>query len=250
MPPDTLFVGQNHVYLPSCASTNAAAHQLLLKNNAIEGTVVFTDNQTAGRGQRGNLWEAAPKQNLTFSVILQPVFLPLSQQFYLTICAALAVATVAQAYTTLPIRVKWPNDVYAADRKLAGILIENSASGQRLQHSIVGIGLNVNQTSFSYPRATSLKQLTNRAHLLPDLLAEVCTELERYYLQLRAGQLSQLRAQYLAVLYRYQEPHRYIFEGREQTGTIIGIDDAGRLALQIGQKVVYPDLKEVTYCFD
>ena len=106
MHPDTLFIGQQSVYLPSCSSTNAEAQRLLLKNEATEGTFVFTDNQTAGRGQRGNSWEAEPGQNMTLSCVLRPTFLKLQEQFWLTICCSLALTDLVQPYVTEPVQVK------------------------------------------------------------------------------------------------------------------------------------------------
>ena len=247
MQPNTLFIGQKVIFLSTCRSTNEVAHQLLLKNEATEGTIVYTANQTAGRGQRGNTWEAAPGQNLTLSCLLRPVFLPLQHQFYLTICASLAVAGLLQPYVTEQVRVKWPNDVYAGNKKIAGILIENIAAGRSVQNSIVGIGININQTRFGVSTATSLRLLLGRELNLEILLAELAEQLEKRYLQLRSGKHELLKQEYLRHLFRYQEWHNYIIGGQEVKGLIAGVNDFGKLALQVDQRLIYCDLKEVEF---
>lgn len=121
------------------------------------GDVVIAERQEAGRGQRGNSWSSTPGENLTFSVVLRPDFLPAERQFRISKAVALAVAdTIAEA--GLRPAIKWPNDIYIGDRKVTGILIENDLMGPYLSRSVIGIGLNVNQTRFdpALPNPTSL----------------------------------------------------------------------------------------------
>jgi BirA family biotin operon repressor/biotin-[acetyl-CoA-carboxylase] ligase len=247
--PQTLFTGQQLVWLPECPSTNTEAQQLVVQNRATDGCCVITDKQTAGRGQRGNQWEAAPGENLTLSVVWRPAFLPAADQFLLSQAVALA---VHDWLTTLlgpdpQLRVKWPNDIFFGNQKLGGILIENTLSGTKIQHSIVGIGLNVNQREFGVATATSLSQLTGRAYDLPALAARLLESLERRYLQLRAGRISSLRTEYLRALYRFQEEHEYEADGQVFRGQIVGADEAGRLAVAVQGQLRYFDLKEIRY---
>ena len=115
----------NHVhYLPSCHSTNEVA-QDLLQSGAKEGTIVITDNQIAGKGQRGNVWVSEPNQNLTFSLILHPHFLIPNEQFLITIAVSLALKEVLEEFLPGEVKIKWPNDIYYRGSKLAGLLIEN-----------------------------------------------------------------------------------------------------------------------------
>ena len=144
--PKTLFVGQNIIYLPTCQSTNNEALQFLADGTAYEGDMVVTDGQTQGRGQRGNQWIAQSGQNLTFSLVLQPTFLLASEQFWLNMAVSLAVYDSLSPFIPAGLRIKWPNDIYVNDRKMGGILIENALQGYNLAHSVVGIGLNINQT--------------------------------------------------------------------------------------------------------
>ncbi|WP_082455476.1 biotin--[acetyl-CoA-carboxylase] ligase [Hymenobacter sp. AT01-02] len=247
--PQTLFTGQQLVWLPECASTNTEAHNLAVQNRATDGCCVITDKQTAGRGQRGNQWEAAPGENLTLSVIWHPSFLPAADQFQLSQVVALAVHDWGSALLGADpaLRVKWPNDIFFGQQKLGGILIENTLNGSKIQYSIVGIGLNINQREFEVSTATSLTCLTGRAYSLPTIVARLLECLERRYLQLRAGRVGALRADYLRVLYRYQEEHSYEIEGRRVTGQIVGVDEHGRLAVAIGGHLRHFDLKEIKY---
>lgn len=247
--PQTLFTGQQLVWLPECASTNSEAQLLAGQNRATDGCCVITDKQTAGRGQRGNQWEAAPGENLTLSVVWKPGFLPAADQFLLSQAVALAVHDWLEVLLgpTPMLRVKWPNDLYYGSQKLGGILIENTLSGPNIQHSIVGIGLNVNQQQFGLPTATSLSQLTGRTYALPTLAGRLLESLERRYLQLRAGRIRELRTDYLAVLYRFEQQHDYEADGQRLRGRIVGLDAAGRLALETGGQVRHFDLKQIRY---
>lgn len=247
--PQTLFTGRQVVWLPECASTNSEAQRLVGENRATDGCVVITDKQTAGRGQRGNRWEAAPGENLTFSVVWRPSFLAAQNQFLLSQTVALALHDWAASLLgpDPALRVKWPNDIFFGDQKLGGVLIENTLNGTMIQQSIVGIGLNINQREFGAPTATSLALLTGRSYALPTLVSRLLEHLERRYLQLRAARLSTIRYDYLQVLYRYQEPHHYEVDGQHLTGSIMGTDETGRLAVAIDGQLRHFDLKEIRY---
>ena len=247
--PQTLFTGQQLIWLPTCASTNSEAQSLIVQNRASDGCTIITDFQTAGRGQRGNQWEAAPAENLMLSVVWQPTFLAAAQQFLLSQAVALAVHDWASTLLSSDpkLKLKWPNDLYYGDQKLGGILIENSLSGAKIQHSIIGIGLNINQQSFDTPAATSLSRLTGRAYLREVLAARLLESLERRYLQLRAGQVGQLRQAYLQALYRYQETHGYEIGGQRVDGQIVGVEEDGRLAVAIGGELRRFGLQEIRH---
>ena len=145
IPANTLFVGKNLVFVPDCPSTNTLALQITQQSPAKEGTLVITDNQTAGKGQRGNVWEAEPRQNLTFSLILKPGFLAVSKQFYLNVVICLALKDYLMEKISRTVYIKWPNDILVHEKKISGVLIENQLQGAHISNSIVGIGLNMNQ---------------------------------------------------------------------------------------------------------
>jgi BirA family transcriptional regulator, biotin operon repressor / biotin---[acetyl-CoA-carboxylase] ligase len=248
--PKTLFFGKNTTFLPSCHSTNDVAAQMIQENTVFDGTVVVTDCQTAGRGQRGNTWQSVSAQNLTFSLVLHPSFMQASNQFQLNIAISLGVYDFLAGYMGDAVKVKWPNDMYVFDRKIGGILIENTLQGSRIGHSIVGIGLNINQPNFEGINATSLINETHSSnpYVLSTLLEKLLEQLEKNYLALRNGHYTQLKKRYLQHLFRYQEPHYFKVNDKLFVGIIVGVAEAGHLAIQTEDgEVCYYDLKEVSF---
>jgi BirA family transcriptional regulator, biotin operon repressor / biotin---[acetyl-CoA-carboxylase] ligase len=247
--PKTLFIGKNCIYLPSCHSTNDFAAEMIQKGEAFDGTIVITDNQTAGRGQRGNAWLTLPGQNITASFILKPNFLTANEQFKLNIAISLAVHHFLNNYLDdEDLKVKWPNDIYFGYKKLGGILIENTISGSQISYAIIGIGLNINQLAFENDRATSLKLLTQNPDFdLEKLIVELCESIEKYYFQLKNGGAIKQKELYLKNLFRYQEKHCFMKKNVKFLGQIIGIDALGRLALEIDGKIEYFDFKEIAF---
>lgn len=244
---NTLFIGQNLVFVPECHSTNSLAQELLQKGMAHEGTLVITAKQTQGRGQRGNQWESEPNQNLTFSVILTPYFVAAAEQFSLTQAASLAVADLLALVQPGVVTIKWPNDVMINGKKVCGILIENSISKNQIAQSIVGIGLNVNQQIFSVPTATSLAIELKLALALPELLNQLMEKLEARYLQLRSGNVSTIKNDYLRLLHWRNEVHRFEANGDQLIGTITGIDSLGKLLVAEANSTRAFDLKEIKF---
>ena len=174
IPANTLFIGKNLVFVPECPSTNTLALEISQQSPVKEGTVVITDSQTAGKGQRGNTWEARPELNLTFSVILKPGFLAINKQFYLNVLISLGLRDYLKEKTSVTAYIKWPNDILVHGKKISGILIENQLRGSLLLNSIAGIGLNLNQKEFGSRSATSLSLLTgnefDRSEELPRII--------------------------------------------------------------------------------
>lgn len=166
------------IRLDSVKSTNSYLAEIA--PTSPHGMVVTTHEQTAGRGQRGNSWEAEPGQNLTFSILLRPDQLLARQQFAISEAVATAIARVLQRYIIdRPVEVKWANDIYIGNQKICGILIENSLMGNRIAYSIAGIGINVNQRQFTSdaPNPVSLIQLIDRETDLDSLLLQITNEI-------------------------------------------------------------------------
>ena len=247
--PQTLFIGKNIINLPECHSTNTYAAELLAQKDLAEGIVITTEHQTAGRGQRGNNWESAAGKNLTFSLILKPSFLHVQEQFYLTIITSLAIYDLLTEFLPHELAIKWPNDLYHGQKKLGGILIENSLKNNTLEWSVLGIGLNVNQSSFSNETASSLVLTSGKEFSRSELLEKLLLRIEQRYLQLRAGARQELRKEYLSHLYWLGEPHTFR-SGRETfSGKIIGVDKIGHLAVMpvLQDEVRYFRIKEITF---
>jgi len=191
------------------ASTNSYLKELE-KQIFAEGTVIVTRNQTAGKGQRGNSWESEAGKNITCSMLLYPSFLPLQRFFLLSEAIALGVKETLDVYTD-GITIKWPNDVYYQERKIAGILIENELTGNAYSLSIAGIGVNINQEHFlsNAPNPISLKQITGREYDIEALLRELIQNVLDRYEQLKAGDAGNIIRMYHEALYRKTGFHRY-----------------------------------------
>ena len=204
---NTLFLGKVHLQFPTLDSTNRYALNLISKSNPSEGTLISTDNQSAGRGQIGSKWESEAGKNLTLSIILYPQFLIPSQQFLLNQAISLGLYDFLSSYLPKGLKIKWPNDLYVEDRKIAGILLQNTLSSQKIQSSVAGLGTNINQTVFSkeLPNASSLALENNREYALSKLFTPLCLALERRYLQLKSGRAHLLQQDYLQNLFRFME---------------------------------------------
>lgn len=165
------------IEIPETASTNSWMSEHL--DSLDDPVLVYALSQTAGRGQRGNHWEAAPGMNLTASVLIRPKGMEAQRQFEISEAVALAVMGLLESYG-IDAKIKWPNDIYCGDLKIAGILIENSILGRDLRESIIGIGLNVNQTEFlsDAPNPVSMSQITGERYDLPELAASFSRFLE------------------------------------------------------------------------
>lgn len=202
----TLFIGRPIKMLERVNSTNSFASELIKESPPAEGYVVWAKEQFAGRGQRGTAWSSEPGSNLTFSVILCPRFLPISQQFQLTKAIALGIAGFVSHClgNHTDVAIKWPNDIYVKNCKIAGILIENVLEQAILKYSVVGIGLNVNQVVFDplLPNPISLKALTGKDFNTEDCLSQLCSFIEKQYLDLRAANYLQIDEAYSNLLYR------------------------------------------------
>ena len=227
----------------SLESTNKYCEALDL-SQVEDFTCYWTLEQTAGIGQRGNHWEAAPKQNLTFSLVLHPSFLPADRQFKLTESLSLALVDFLSPFTFhLSPSIKWPNDIYVGGKKICGTLISTHLTTHHssliTHHSslftsaICGIGLNVNQCDFPdwVPNPTSLALLTDKQYDLESLLQQLLACIEKRYNALEAG--VDPEPEYLAHLLNLDIPANYIYNEKEIVATITGVDPHGRLLLTV-----------------
>ena len=236
--------------MPTCHSTNDFAAQIIQSGeNVFEGTVIVTDNQTAGRGQRGNTWEASIGENLTFSIILKPNFLKASDQFQLNVAVSLGVFDFLNEFIDERLTVKWSNDIYHENQKMGGILIENTLQGYHIGYSVVGIGLNINQSQFGNLRATSLRNVTQNPlrYDLSEMLKKLLECLEKNYLQIKNNNYESLKVRYLTNLFRFEEYHYFRKNGHQFLGQIVGIDETGKLGIETEGIILYFDFKEVEF---
>ncbi len=224
---------KNFIFLTETESTNNYANQLLLTKAAMEGTVVMTQFQTKGKGQQGNSWESEPGKNLLASYILQPKFLMAANQFSLSKAVSLALTDLL-AEENIEVSIKWPNDIYTGNKKIAGILIENSVVGLHLHSAVAGVGLNLNQTDFisNAPNPVSLRQLTGKNYDVEEIAEKLWDKLKMRYNQLKSLNFSIVDTDYLGHLFRFREWAFYAKQSVFFEAQIIGIGDFGQLQLE------------------
>ncbi|MDP3467104.1 MAG: biotin--[acetyl-CoA-carboxylase] ligase [Daejeonella sp.] len=245
-----LFIGRNLITLKEVDSTNTFLKDALSKSKPfLDGTVIMADRQYSGRGQASNSWLSEAGKNLTFSVLLNPGFLPIERQFDLNMAISLALNDFLNKYTSGAASIKWPNDSYVGKKKIGGILIENIVHGNTIKHAIIGIGLNVNQENFpaDLMNVTSLKQALHQDYNLMDLLGEICSIIESRYLQLKAGKTVKLRDEYLSQLYLKDTWALFRFDNEIQNGKIQGLSSIGQLILETANGLRYFNNKEIEF---
>lgn len=201
------------------------------------GQALMAINQTAGRGQRGNQWEAEPGKNLSISIILRHTELQAQHHFSISEIVALAVAQIVEEITGKATTVKWPNDIYVDDNKISGILIENTLTGSLIDTSIVGIGLNINQVTFrsSAPNPISIAQITHSTHDITDIAHKIVdhiTTLYQHHISTPQTRNS-LHMLWLTRLWRKEGYHPYIdtATGQHFSARIADVQPSGHLIL-------------------
>lgn len=241
----------SHVtFIQETESTNKALRERMANYKVEEGSVVVTGFQTAGRGQVGNVWESEAGKNLTFSVVLYPETVPANRQFILSQLAALSAKETLDAYTG-DITVKWPNDIYWKDKKICGMLIENDLCGKNIYATIIGIGLNLNQTVFrgDAPNPISLTQITGFTYELNDILDRFLSILYKRYLLLLKGEEEKISRTYREALYRKGGYYSFADDNGEFFARIYDIEPTGHLMLQLQDGTLRRyAFKEVRYC--
>lgn len=222
------------IRLAEARSTNSTIREWLKREPLPEGSVILAENQTAGRGQVGNTWEAEPGKNLTFSVVLYPTCIAANEQFIISQIAALSVKETLDAYTS-DITVKWPNDIYWRDKKICGMLIENDLAGRTIYTSIIGIGLNINQEAFrsDAPNPVSLTQITGKSYDKEEVLERFLSIFYDYYLRLLQERGEEIRSAYQAALYRNDGFYPYKDDGGMFEARIHHIEPTGHLILEL-----------------
>lgn len=194
------------IRLEETDSTNRYLKQLVREERPEEGSLVIADYQTEGRGQMGNSWYSGRGDNLLFSLLIYPRQLPANESFILSRVTSLALKNLLDSFTD-DIRIKWPNDIYWKDKKIAGILIENDIQGKEIDNTVIGIGLNVNQQIFPVDLANpvSLRQITGIQHNREHLLELFMREFFLLYRDLQEGLKMDIEDEYMLDLYRVND---------------------------------------------
>jgi len=195
------------IILDCVDSTNNYAMAQLRTGTALHGNAYFANEQQTGRGRRGKNWQTQKGKNIMLSIVLNTEFLAVYQQFQLIISTSLGCLDFFHRYTTNNVKIKWPNDLYWNDRKAGGILIDNIIKGDLWQWAVIGIGINMNQTSFSadLPNPVSLKQITGETYDIVKSAKELYEDVMIRFDGLRKNQFENLYSLYNQSLYRLKE---------------------------------------------
>lgn len=238
------------VILDQVDSTNNYTANLIKTDDIRHGTVILSYNQQNGRGQRGTPWNSEPYKNIAFSIYLKHIYAILSNQHFLSCAVALAVKDLLQE-NGITAKIKWPNDLLVEDKKISGILIENQLSGKDWISSIVGIGMNVNQsfTSETDFAATSMTKLLNKELDLEALSYQLIEKIERRYDQFRKGEYAVLSKEYADNMWRIGEWTEAEISGERKDVRIHGTDENGLLLLEAGDSLSSFDIKEVKFFY-
>lgn len=247
---ETLFVGKINHHFETITSTNDYASMLLNNSKPQEGTCVSADYQSLGRGQMGNVWYSSPNKNLLCSIVLYPKFLTAQNNFHLNMMSAVAVMKTIEK-CGVDAAIKWPNDIYVKNKKIAGILVQNILSGTTIKSSIIGIGININEIDFPnwIPNPTSLKLELQNTLSIQEVKTNLFCALEHQYNLLFTQSYKTVETTYLENLFQkdviatYKDRNNKLFEGK-----IVGINSAGKLIIHDleGNELTF-DFKEITF---
>ena len=233
-------------------STNVYLYDKISEKNDISDTVVVAAHQTAGRGMDKNRWESEAGKNLLFSIALNVNFLEAENQFKISQAVSVAIVeTLSQFVDNQQLYIKWPNDIYFGNKKLAGMLIQNTIEGRMMGVSIIGIGLNVNQIEFSsdIPNPISLKQILGEDFDLENLLNLLIKNIKSSVegLRIKENQIA-INEKYISKAYRYRQWADYVYKNKVKSMIINGFDFYGRLILedQSGDEIIC-DVKELQF---
>ena len=233
-------------------STNVYLYDKMAEKSDISDMVVVASYQTAGRGMDKNRWESEAGKNLLFSIALNVNFLEAENQFKISQAVSVAIVeTLSQFIDNQRLYIKWPNDIYFGDKKLAGMLIQNTVEGRMMGVSIIGIGLNVNQIEFSkdIPNPISLKMISGREYDLENLLNLLSTNIKDAVESLRfIENQEEINRKYISRSYRFGRWADYLYQNQVKSMKINGFDKYGRLLLQDREVAeIVCDVKELQF---
>lgn len=244
-------IGNPLTILDRVESSNNYATGQAVQGLAHHGHGFLARFQTAGKGQRGKSWQGTPGQNIALSVVLDMKGVSLNRNFELSMAIALGVYDFFSHFAGHETRIKWPNDLYWCDRKAVGILIDNTIKGQNWQWAIAGMGINMNQTTFTpqiESRVVSLRQITGKTYDIESATRQLCIFLETRYQQFLHTP-AVLLAQYNELLFKRHEKVSLLYKAEQYNCLIEAVDAQGRLWIQ-GAPVPYFQFGEVTWILD
>lgn len=245
-------IGRNVIELPAVDSTNTYLAKLLQTTSLNDGTAIMAQFQSAGRGQRGSAWESERGSNLLVSYVSFPASLKADEHFTFNQAMCLGVRDFIARHTSLPVMIKWPNDIMVGNGKISGLLIENSIRGSIIYQCIVGIGININQRRFGNysPQSVSLSLLNDKNFNLHECFQELSKSISKWYTIFTIGNKRMIKESYSEWLFRKGVPAIYETGGRRFKGTIQGTMPNGELVIvqEDGFEYIFKN-KEVKFLF-
>jgi len=236
-------IGRSVIRLESVDSTNNYTANRARGNDLRHGTVILAVEQTAGKGQMGAVWQSNAGENCTFSVFLDNVNMSVERQFLLTKIVCLSLIDTLRNYGLNP-AIKWPNDIYVGDRKIAGVLIENIVQGKTIVRSIVGVGLNVNQRDFGRLSATSLRLEKKTSFSIDEVLFAFIAAFNKRLIHLNDPLLD---AEYHGLMYWLNETRTFSGNNEVFEGKIKGINEKGELLIERSGEIQSFHLKSIRF---
>lgn len=240
------------IKLDAIDSTNSYLKAMTAAHLPKDFTVVVTESQTQGRGQMGTVWKADNGKNLTVSVFKKVSCIKIEEQFYISMVVSLAIYDALKALNIPQLHIKWPNDILSANKKLCGILIENVIKNNKLQGSVIGFGLNVNQKNFNdLPNASSISKITGITYDKDELLAKILVNLKTYFKLLEDKNFIHIKSQYENLLFRRNKPSTFkVTTDSTFSGIIKGVTEQGQLRVWTEDDIIKIfDFKEVTLLY-
>jgi BirA family biotin operon repressor/biotin-[acetyl-CoA-carboxylase] ligase len=240
------------IKLDAIASTNSYLKELCSRNKVEDLTTVLAKHQFEGRGQMGTTWQSELGKNLTCSVFKRFNGLSVDDSFYISIITSLAIIKALQKFNIPKLRIKWPNDILSEEKKICGILIENVIKNEQIDASIIGIGLNVNQSFFDeLPNASSMKVISGKLFDIDEILQHILIALKGLFKKLDSQSFNSLTNSYESLLFRKDKPSTFKDDqGNIFPGFIKGIDTSGNLNILLEDDILESfGMKEIKLLF-
>jgi BirA family biotin operon repressor/biotin-[acetyl-CoA-carboxylase] ligase len=231
-------------------STQQYLSNLAQHHDLPEWTICRVLHQSKGKGMGTNSWESEKEKNLLFSLFLRPEFLQPHEAFCLSKIVALGIRKTLQEFVSEPVHIKWPNDIYIGNKKVCGMLVENTFTDVCIKTSLIGIGININQAAFSpnLPNPASLVHFTNKELCIEQVLRKSIAQIKHYYQQVIHNGAESINENYLSRLYQINQWQSYQTDMGTFRGRIIGVDAYGFLQIEDQQgKIRSYDVKQVSY---
>ena len=243
------FTINQQIYLKKTSSTNAFASNFIANSNPKGNFSIYSYNQTSGKGQIGRYWYSGEGNNLALTLVLTHSHLRVSEQFLLNIAISLGVLRfLSDHLTDYRLSIKWPNDIYVEDKKIAGILIQNQLRSHQITRSIIGVGLNVNEAEFpsDIPNPISMFQLLNKKQNLLNCKCQLEKHILSFLNKMQIAKKLQ-RSMYLNHLYRKNKKHSFDINGKHCEAEIVDVSEEGKLVLMIEGKKQEFNFRELKF---